>query len=156
MKIKVLTIGKLKEKYLCQGIEFYKKRINFYIPFEIIEVPDIKNYKNLEINEIKNKEAEKILNYINDSDYIISLDEKGREFTSFDFSQYLQLLINRGIKEISFVVGGSYGLSDKILKVSNEKISLSKMTFPHDLVRLIFVEQLYRALTIIKNEKYHH
>jgi len=156
MKIKILAIGKLKEKYLLDGIEFYKKRISYYLPISIIEIPDIKNYSSLSIEEIKNKEAEKIKDFIRNSDYIIVLDEKGKEYSSIEFSKYLQSLMNIGTRELLFIIGGSFGLSEKILEISDEVLSLSKMTFPHDLVRLIFIEQLYRALTIIKNEKYHH
>lgn len=156
MRITILAVGKLKEKYLKEGIEFYKRRINFYIPCELIEINDVKSFRMDDIIGIKDKEADKIKSYLSNTDYIISLDEKGEEYTSLSFSRHLQKLMNRGIKELTFIIGGSYGLSDKIINLSNEKLSLSKMTFPHDLVRLIFVEQLYRALTIIKNEKYHH
>jgi len=156
MRITILTVGKLKENYLKEGIESYKKRINFYIPCELIEISDVKGSKMDNITIIKNKEGEKIKSYLSSSDYIISLDEKGVEYSSISFSKHLQKLMNRGIKELTFIIGGSYGLSDEIINLSNERLSLSKMTFPHDLVRLIFIEQLYRALTIIKNEKYHH
>ncbi len=134
----------------------YIKRIVHYTNFEVIETPDIKNIKNLSVEHYKQKEAEIQKKYLVRSDFIILLDEFGKEYTSEKFAQFLEHKIQIGIKNPMFVVGGAYGFSEEIKKMSQAQISLSQMTFPHQLVRLIFIEQLYRAFTIIRKEKYHH
>ncbi|MEZ4840030.1 MAG: 23S rRNA (pseudouridine(1915)-N(3))-methyltransferase RlmH [Flavobacteriaceae bacterium] len=156
MKIKLLVIGKTDNKNLQQLIDDYQKRLGFYSKFELIVIPDIKNAKNITENQQKEKEGELILKQLDSSDELILLDEKGKQFRSVEFADLLQKKMNSGIKQLLFVVGGPYGFSDKLYKMANAKISLSKMTFSHQMVRLFMVEQLYRAFTILKNEPYHH
>ena len=156
MKIKLLVIGKTDNKNLQQLIDDYQKRLGFYSKFELIVIPDIKNAKNITENQQKEKEGELILRQLDSSDELILLDEKGKQFRSVEFADLLQKKMNSGIKQLVFVVGGPYGFSDELYKMANAKISLSKMTFSHQMVRLFMVEQLYRAFTILKNEPYHH
>ncbi len=156
MKIKLLVLGKTAEKYLIEGIEKYIKRINFYTNFEIKTISDLKNSKNLSQPEIKEREGKLILSEINESDFIVLLDENGGEYNSLHFADFISNQLTVGTKNLIFVVGGAYGFSDMVYKIASLKIALSKMTFSHQLVRLIFVEQLYRAFTIIKGEPYHH
>jgi len=156
MKIKLLAIGKTDAKNLQALIETYQNRLKHYINFEIEIIPDIKNVKNLSQSQQKEKEGELILKKLSPTDVLILLDEKGKEFRSIEFSKYLQKKMNSGIKQLVIVIGGPYGFSDEIYKKSVGKISLSKMTFSHQMIRLFIVEQLYRAFTILKNEPYHH
>jgi 23S rRNA (pseudouridine1915-N3)-methyltransferase len=156
MKIKLLAIGKTDDKNLQTLIETYQKRLKHYINFELEIIPDIKNVKNLSESQQKEKEGELILKKLTSTDALILLDEKGKEFRSINFSTYLQKKMNSGIKQLVFVIGGPYGFSDSIYKKSADKISLSKMTFSHQMIRLFVVEQIYRAFTILKNEPYHH
>ncbi|GAA4267911.1 23S rRNA (pseudouridine(1915)-N(3))-methyltransferase RlmH [Hyunsoonleella aestuarii] len=156
MTIKLLAIGKTDNKELVSLIEDYKKRLGFYIKFTLEIIPDIKKVKNLSQAQQKEKEGELILNKINTTDVLILLDEKGKELNSISFSNYLQKHMNSGIKQLVFVIGGPYGFSQEVLKKANGKISLSKMTFSHQMIRLFFVEQLYRGFTILRNEPYHH
>ncbi len=156
MKIVLLTIGKTSEKYLIEGFSQFQTRLRHYCSFEIIEIPNIKNAKNLSISELIKKEGKLILKTLQDTDYILLLDEKGKNYLSVEFSKRLQNWMTGGKKCLVFVVGGAYGFSDEVYKRANEKISLSKMTFSHQMVRLFFVEQLYRAYTILRNEPYHH
>lgn len=156
MTIKLLAIGKTDNKELVSLIEDYKKRLGFYIKFTLEIIPDIKKVKNLSQAQQKEKEGELILNKINATDVLILLDEKGKELNSISFSNYLQKHMNSGIKQLVFVIGGPYGFSQEVLKKANGKISLSKMTFSHQMIRLFFVEQLYRGFTILRNEPYHH
>ena len=156
MKIVLLTIGKTREKYLIEGVSQFQNRLTHYCAFEIIEIPNIKNAKNLSISELIKKEGELILKTLQDTDYMLLLDEKGKNYSSVEFSKRLQNWMTGGKKCLVFVVGGAYGFSDEVYKRANEKISLSKMTFSHQMVRLFFVEQLYRAYTILRNEPYHH
>ncbi len=156
MKIKLLLVGKTDSDYLSRGIDEYVKRLKHYLPFEMFIIPDLKNTKNLSEDQQKQKEGELILNQINPGDFVVLLDEKGKEFTSVDFSKFIEKQMISGLKNLVFVVGGPYGFSNEIYKQSNSKISLSRMTFSHQMVRLIFAEQLYRAMTIIKGEPYHH
>ena len=156
MKIKLLAIGKTDDKNLQTLIEAYQNRLKHYINFELEVIPDLKNVKNLSEPEQKEKEGELILKKLLPTDTLILLDEKGKEFRSIDFSKYLQKKMNSGIKQLVFVIGGPYGFSDEVYKKSAGKISLSKMTFSHQMIRLFFVEQIYRAFTILKNEPYHH
>ena len=156
MTIKLIAIGKTDDKQLISLIDNYKKRLGFYIKFVLEIIPDIKNSKNLSEIEQKLKEGELILSKLNSNDILILLDENGQELDSVGFSTYLQKHMNSGIKQLVFVIGGPYGFSDDIYKKANRKLSLSKMTFSHQMIRLFFIEQLYRGFTILKNEPYHH
>ena len=156
MKIKLLAIGKTDNKQLIQLISEYQNRLKHYIKFEIEIIPDIKNVKNLSTSQQKDKEGALILSKLQNTDQLILLDDKGKEFTSIEFSNYLQKKMNSGIKQLVLVIGGPYGFSDTIYKKSTGKISLSKMTFSHQMIRLFIVEQLYRGFTILRNEPYHH
>ena len=156
MKVSLICVGKTDEKYLIEGIENYLKRLKFYINFKLVIIPDIKNSKNLSQNQQKEKEAELIFSKLNNSDYVILLDEKGKQLSSSAFAGELQSLMNQSIKQIAFVIGGPYGFSEKVYQAAHEKISMSKMTFSHQMIRLIFVEQIYRAMTILNGGPYHH
>ena len=156
MKIKLLAIGKTDDKHLISLIETYKQRLKHYINFELEIIPDIKNVKNLSQEQQKEKEGELILKKLTNTDVLLLLDEKGKEMRSIDFAKFLQKKMNSGIKQLVFVIGGPYGFSENIYKKSQGKISLSKMTFSHQMIRLFVVEQIYRAFTILKNEPYHH
>ena len=154
MKIKCIAIGKTKSQDFSSLIKSYLNKINHYINFEFIILNEIKSIKNKSIQ--KNKEAEAILKNIKADSHIILLDENGKELSSVFFSKFIQHHLNSSKKEIIFIIGGAYGFSDKLLKRANEKISLSKMTFSHQMVRIIFLDQLYRSFTILKNEPYHN
>ena len=156
MKIKLLAIGKTDNKHLIQLVDEYKNRLKHYIKFELEIIPDIKNVKNLSKIQQKEKEGELILNKLQNTDQLILLDDKGKHYTSIEFSQFLQKKMNSGIKQLVLVIGGPYGFSDTVYKKASGKISLSKMTFSHQMIRLFIVEQLYRGFTILKNEPYHH
>jgi 23S rRNA (pseudouridine1915-N3)-methyltransferase len=156
MKIKVLVIGKTDDKNLQLLIDKYKKRLGHYIRFEIEVIPDLKNVKNLSEKEQKEKEGVLLLKKVGASDQLWLLDEKGQEFRSLEFSKFLQTKMNAGIKQLILVIGGPYGFSDEIYRKATGKLSLSKMTFSHQMIRLFLVEQIYRAFTILKNEPYHH
>ena len=156
MKILFLVIGKTDKSYLETGIGKYIKRLEHYIPFEMKVIPDIKNRKTLTEEQQKKAEGDLILSQLNPGDDLILLDEKGKTFTSVLFSQWIEKQMNAGSKRIVFVVGGPYGFSKEVYDKCKFKISLSEMTFSHQMIRLIFVEQLYRAFTIIKGEPYHH
>ncbi|WP_047547496.1 23S rRNA (pseudouridine(1915)-N(3))-methyltransferase RlmH [Psychroserpens sp. Hel_I_66] len=156
MTIKLLAIGKTDSKDLQSLIEEYKKRLGFYINFEFEIIPDLKKTKNLSEDQQKQKEGELILNKLNTTDFLILLDENGKQYDSVAFSNYLQKHMNSGIKQLVFVIGGPYGFSPEIYQKANGKISLSKMTFSHQMIRLFMIEQLYRGFTILRNEPYHH
>ncbi len=156
MKILFLVIGKTDESYLDTGILKYIKRLEHYVPFEMKIIPDIKNRKTLTEEQQKKTEGELILSNINVGDDLVLLDENGKTFSSVAFSQWIEKQMNIGSKRIIFVVGGPYGFSKEVYAKAKFKISLSEMTFSHQMIRLIFVEQLYRAFTIIKGEPYHH
>ncbi|HNX54800.1 MAG TPA: 23S rRNA (pseudouridine(1915)-N(3))-methyltransferase RlmH [Prolixibacteraceae bacterium] len=156
MKICLLVIGKTDEAYLQKGIELFHKRIPHYIPFELKIIPDVKNAKNLSEDQQKEKEGELILQQIVGSDELFLLDENGEEFTSIKFARFLEKKMVAGLKRLVFVIGGPYGFSASVYSKAIGKVSLSKMTFSHQMVRLIFLEQLYRAMTILKGEPYHH
>ncbi|MBI6115287.1 23S rRNA (pseudouridine(1915)-N(3))-methyltransferase RlmH [Salegentibacter maritimus] len=156
MTIKLLCIGKTDKRELNQLIEIYKKRLQFYNKFEIEIIPDLKKTKNLDENQQKEKEGELILAKTQNSDFLVLLDENGKEFSSEKFSEYIQKRLNSGLKQLIFVIGGPYGFSDAVYQRANSKVALSQMTFSHQMVRLFFTEQLYRAFTILKNEPYHH
>ncbi len=156
MNIKLIAIGKTDNKNLQSLIDEYSKRLSFYIKFELDIILDIKNVKNLSESQQKEKEGELILSKITATDQLILLDENGKNFSSIDFSSELQKKMNSGVKTLVFVIGGPYGFSESVYKNANGKISLSLMTFSHQMVRLFFIEQLYRGFTILKNEPYHH
>ena len=156
MKFKLIAIGKTDSKNLQPLIEDYSKRLGFYISFSFDIIPDIKNSKNLSEKQQKIAEGNEILKRIQKSDTLILLDENGKTFNSVQFSEFLQKKMNSGLKNLIFIIGGPYGFSDEIYQRANGKISLSTMTFSHQMVRLFFIEQLYRGFTILKNEPYHH
>lgn len=156
MRIKLLAIGKTDSGELQKLIEVYLKRLKHYVKFELLVLPDIKNTKNMSVHDQMGKEAELILKHVNSTDSIFLLDENGKEYTSVSFANQLQKLMNSGIKEWILVIGGPYGFSDSLKERANGQISLSKMTFSHQMVRLFIVEQIYRAFTILRNEPYHH
>lgn len=156
MKIVLLAIGKTDDKNLIQLIDNYQNRLKHYIKFELDIIPDIKNVKNLSEAQQKEKEGEIILKKLQPTDHLILLDEKGKEFRSVNFADFLQKKMNSGIKQLVLVIGGPYGFSEEVYAKAQGKISLSKMTFSHQMIRLFMVEQLYRGFTILKNEPYHH
>ncbi len=156
MTIKIIAIGKTDNKHLQQLIMDYEKRLKHYVRFELEVLPDIKNVKNLSENQQKEKEGELLLKKLAATDSLILLDENGTQYDSVGFSSYLQKKMNAGLKQLVFAIGGPYGFSDPVHQKAQGKISLSKMTFSHQMVRLFVVEQLYRAFTILKNEPYHH
>ena len=156
MKIKLLVVGKTKDSSLIQLIEDYVKRLSHYTNFEFQIIPDLKKVKNLSKPEIKEKEGTIILNQLENADWVVVLDEKGKEYTSMQFSSFLQKKMNAGHKQLIFIIGGPYGFSDALYKRANEKLSFSKMTFSHQMIRLFAVEQIYRGFTILKDEPYHH
>lgn len=156
MQITLIAIGKTDAEYIRQGMETYAKRLGFYVRFEVAVIPDIRNSKNMSQQEQKRREGELILAAAGDSDCLALLDEGGREHSSVEFAAWLQKKMNAGVRKLCFVIGGPYGFSDEVYARANEKLSLSRMTFSHQMVRLIFAEQLYRAFTIINNEPYHH
>jgi 23S rRNA (pseudouridine1915-N3)-methyltransferase len=156
MNIKLIAIGKTDNKNLQILIDDYAKRLSFYIKFELEIIADIKNAKNLSESQQKEKEGELILSKITPTDQLILLDENGKHFTSIEFSAELQKKMNSGIKTLVFAIGGPYGFSESVYSKAVGKISLSKMTFSHQMVRLFFIEQMYRGFTILKGEPYHH
>lgn len=156
MKITLLTVGKTNDLSFKNAISEYQKRLKFYISFDIEEIPALKNTKNLTEDNQKQKEGELILKSIQNDDEVVLLDDKGSEFTSKQFSTYIEKKMSSGLKRLVFVVGGPYGFSQEVYNRANDKVSLSRMTFSHQMVRLVFTEQLYRAMTILKGEPYHH
>ena len=155
MKTILILVGKTVNKHFIAGIEDYSERISHYMPFEIVTIPELRNTKNLSEEQQKISEGDLILRQIQPSDTVALLDEHGKEFRSIEYARWLQQK-QQTARRLVFVIGGPYGFSDAVYSRSNEKISLSKMTFSHQMVRLIFTEQLYRACTIIKGEPYHH
>lgn len=156
MNIELIVVGKTDSKEVAALVDMYLKRINFYNRFNISYIPDIRNAKNLSEAQQKSSEGEAILRLLDDSDRVVLLDEKGQEFRSIEYAEWLQKRMNSGVKRLVFIIGGPYGFSDAVYKRANEKISLSKMTFSHQIIRAIFTEQLYRAYTILRGEPYHH
>jgi 23S rRNA (pseudouridine1915-N3)-methyltransferase len=156
MKITLLAIGKTDNRELQQLIDEYQRRLIRYVPFHFETIPDARNTKNLSEAQQKQVEGNEILRKVETSDRLILLDENGKSYSSVEFSVYLQKQMNSGLKNLVFVIGGPYGFSDEVYERANGKLSLSKMTFSHQMVRLFFIEQLYRGYTILKNEPYHH
>ena len=155
MKTELILVSKTTDKHLMAGINDYLERISHYMPFEIIVIPELKNTKNMTEEQQKVREGELILQKIQPSDTVVLLDEHGKQFRSVEFADWLQKKQNTA-RKLVFIIGGPYGFSEPIYTRANEQISLSKMTFSHQMVRLLFVEQIYRACTIIKGEPYHH
>jgi len=151
-----MAIGKTDDKDLISLISVYENRLQYYVNFQLEIIPDLKKAKNLSQDQQKEKEGELILSKIESSDQLILLDEKGKEFRSVDFAQFLQKKMNSGIKQLVFVIGGPYGFSQDVYKKATGKVSFSKMTFSHQMIRLFVVEQIYRGFTILRNEPYHH
>jgi 23S rRNA (pseudouridine1915-N3)-methyltransferase len=156
MKITFITVGKTEDAYLKDGIEKYVKRLKHYTKLEMTDIPELKNTKALTEEQQKAKEAELILKKITPNDHVILLDENGMEFTSVQFANYINKRSVSSSANLIFIVGGPYGFDQSVYQRANDKISLSRMTFSHQMVRLFFVEQLYRAYSIIKGEPYHH
>ncbi|XHR95405.1 23S rRNA (pseudouridine(1915)-N(3))-methyltransferase RlmH [Mucilaginibacter sp. UC70_90] len=156
MKITFLTVGKTEDAYLKEGIDKYVKRLKYYTKLELAEIPELKNTKALSPEQQKAKEAELILKKITPLDFVILMDEKGSEFTSTQFAAYINKKEVTTSANLIFIIGGPYGFDASVYQRANDKISLSRMTFSHQMVRLFFVEQLYRAYTIMKGEPYHH
>jgi 23S rRNA (pseudouridine1915-N3)-methyltransferase len=156
MKVVLLVVGKTDAPYFADAIDEYRSRLEHYIPFGIQVIPDIRNAKNLTAGQQKEKEGESILKSLQAGDYIVLLDDKGKEYTSVQFASYIEKTMHTAVKRLIFVVGGPYGFSQAVYDRANEKMTLSRMTFSHQMARLIFVEQLYRAMTILNNEPYHH
>jgi 23S rRNA (pseudouridine1915-N3)-methyltransferase len=155
MKIELWVIGKTAFKYIDEGISIYEKRLKHYVNYDSVVLPDIKNPP-LSIEALKIKEGELILNKLTKDDLLILLDENGKNLTSVDFSKFIETQQMNATKRLIFQIGGAYGFSDAVYERANHKISLSKMTFSHQMIRLFFVEQLYRGFTILKGEKYHN
>ena len=156
MEIQLICIGKTDDPNLQKLISNYENRLKHYIKFTLLVIPDIKDAKNLSKEQQKTKEGELIENQIRISDVVVLLDENGKEFSSIGFSEYLNKKMSSGCKRLIFIIGGPYGFSKTLQQKYKAKISLSQMTFSHQMIRLFFVEQLYRANTILKNEPYHH
>ena len=156
MKIQLIVIGKTNQHFVQQGLDEFCSRLTHYYPFEFEIIPELKNTKNLPVEQQKEKEGELILRSFQSGDYIVLLDELGKEFTSVKFAEYIEKKAHIGLKRLVFIIGGAYGFSSAVYEAAHEKIALSRMTFSHQLIRLIFIEQLYRAMTILQNEPYHH
>ncbi|MFI3302201.1 MAG: 23S rRNA (pseudouridine(1915)-N(3))-methyltransferase RlmH [Rikenellaceae bacterium] len=156
MNIELIVIGKTDSREVESLFELYAKRVNHYAKFSLTTLPDIKNTRNLSIKQQRTMEGDAILRQLTDSDYVVLLDERGVEYRSLEFAEWLQKRMNSGVRRLVLVIGGPYGFSDDVYARANGKLSLSKMTFSHQIIRAIFAEQIYRAFTILKNEPYHH
>lgn len=156
MKVEFWVVGKTSFSYLNEGMEIYEKRLRKYLPFKTVIISDIKNAKNLSHETLKEKEGQVILDKLEKGDLLILLDENGKTFTSEKFAEWLNKKLQHSARKMIFLVGGAYGFSDAVYQRAEQKIALSSMTFSHQMVRLFFIEQFYRALTILKNEPYHH
>ena len=156
MKITLLTVGKTDKDWVKEGLDIYVSRLKLYIPFIVVEIPELKNVSALSKDQIKTREGELILKNVRPTDDVILMDERGKQYTSVELARVLQDKISYIGKDIVFVIGGAYGFSDAVYSRADSKISLSKMTFSHQMVRAIFAEQIYRAFTIMRGEPYHH
>lgn len=156
MNIKLIVVGKTDEKYLQQGIDVYVSRLKHYVNFEMVVIPALKDQKGASPDEVKEREASLLLRQLEKCDRVVLLDEHGEQHTSVDFAQYIQKQMNAGVRNLAFVVGGAFGFAPSVYAAASGKVSLSKMTFNHQMVRLFFVEQLYRAFTILRHEPYHN
>ena len=156
MKVTLLTVGKTDMKWVREGLEMYSSRISHYVPFSVTEIPELKNVSSLSMEQIKKKEGELILKHVRQQDSLVLLDERGQRRSSLAFASWLEDRLSRGGRDLVFVVGGAYGFAQEVYDRADSLISLSEMTFSHQIVRTIFAEQLYRAFTIIRGEPYHH
>ena len=156
MKITLLTVGKTDRDWVRQGLDIYVSRLKHYIPFSMVEIPELKNVSALSKDQIKAKEGELILKNIRPTDDVILLDERGKEYSSTELAKIIQDKLSYGNRDIVYIIGGAYGFSDQVYRRADSKLSLSRMTFSHQMVRAIFAEQIYRAFTIIRGEPYHH
>jgi 23S rRNA (pseudouridine1915-N3)-methyltransferase len=156
MKITLLAVGRTDKDWVKQGLDIYISRLKHYIPFGVVEIPELKNVSALSKEQIKTREGELILKNVRPTDDLILMDERGKQYTSIELSKVLQDKISYIGKDIVFVIGGAYGFSEAVYNRADSKISLSKMTFSHQMVRAIFAEQIYRAFTIMRGEPYHH
>lgn len=156
MNVKLIVVGKTDEKYLQQGIDVYVSRLKHYVNFEMVVIPALKDQKGASPDEVKEREAALLLRQLEKCDRVVLLDEHGEQHTSVDFAQYIQKQMNAGVRNLAFVVGGAFGFAPSVYAAASGKVSLSKMTFNHQMVRLFFVEQLYRAFTILRHEPYHN
>jgi 23S rRNA (pseudouridine1915-N3)-methyltransferase len=156
MKIRIIYIGKTDTDFLKEGIAEYEKRVKHYVTVDFLTIPATKSAGNLNAKEIKLKESERVADELESSDFVVILDERGKELRSVEFAEFLSHKFNLSIKRLVFIIGGPFGFDDSLKKRANSSLSLSKMTFSHQMVRLIFLEQFYRALTIINHESYHH
>ena len=156
MKIALIQVGGTVDKYLKTGVEEYNKRLQHYTRFENFEIKDVKNAGKLSHDELKKKEAVEINKYLLASDFVVLLDERGKEYTSEKFAAFIQQQMNSSVKRLVFIIGGAFGFSEDIYQRANSKLALSQMTFSHRMIRLLFTEQLYRAHTILRGEPYHH
>ena len=156
MKITLIQVGKTNQNFVKEGFEMYRKRLVHYTKFEEFIIEDIKNPKNIKTDKLKQLEGEKILKKLNNTDFVVLLDEKGKNFTSKAFATWIENKMIQSTKNLVFVIGGAFGFSDEVYQRANSKLRLSDMTFSHQIIRAIFAEQLYRAFTIIKGEKYHN
>lgn len=156
VNIELIVVGKTDSKEVESLVEMYAKRVNFYCKFAVTTLPDIRNVKNISIKQQRSAEGEAILKQFSEGDYVVLLDEHGEEYRSLDFAYWLQKRLNSGVKRLVMVIGGPYGFSDDLYARANAKLSLSKMTFSHQIVRAIFAEQIYRAFAILNNDPYHH
>lgn len=156
MEIALITVGRTSVSFVKEGIEEYKSRLRRYIPFSILELPDVKKGSRCPEEQQKIAEGKSILSGLSPSDFVVLLDEKGRQYSSSDFSSFLQKKMASGLKRLVFIVGGPYGFSPEVYQRADMLLSLSKMTFNHEMVRLFFTEQIYRAMTILRGEPYHH
>ena len=156
MNIKLIVVSKTDVPYLQTGIDEYIGRLKHYCDFELVVIPALKNGGRMSPEEVKGKEGELILRQLEKVDYVVLLDEHGKEYTSVGFSEFLQKQMNAGVRTLAFVIGGAFGFSPEVYAAAHAKLSLSQMTFNHQMVRLFFLEQLYRANTILRHEKYHN
>ena len=156
MEFTLISIGKINTSWILAGIAEFEKRLSKYIRFSPKIIPDLKKAKSLSLKQIKEEEGKNLVNEMNPSDFVVLLDERGREFSSGDFANWLEKQLATGFKRILFIIGGPYGFSDEVYKRADAKIALSKMTFTHEMAKLFFTEQIYRAFTILNNEPYHH
>ena len=156
MKITLLTVGKTDRDWVRQGLDIYVSRLKHYIPFSIVEIPELKNVSSLTKEQIRTREGELILRNLRPTDDVILLDERGKEYSSVELARILQDKINYTGKDIVYIIGGAYGFSEAVYRRADSRLSLSRMTFSHQMVRAIFAEQIYRAFTIMKGEPYHH
>lgn len=156
MNIKLIVVGKTDASYLREGIAIYEERLKHYVNFETVVIPALKEQRNASPEEVKSREGLQILKQLEKSSYNVLLDEHGKQYSSVAFSQYIQKQMNAGTRCLSFVVGGAFGFSPEVYAAANDKLSLSTMTFNHQMVRLFFIEQIYRAFTILRHEPYHN